>query len=271
MRRFLKSRRGKIIISVAGLILLIFLQRVNALRPIESGVSIVVAPLQRVLVGSAIKIKELKTYFRDISDLRDENTQIRDDIVRLTTENQKLRRNIEDNERYNREIEFLKEKGYVAIQAFVTGRSSDNHLQVININRGTKDGIKVNFPVITDDGILVGRILGTSDQSAKVILLNDINSKVSAIVQNDDKSPGTVSGQYGIALKLEMIPENHRIQPGQLVITSGLQEFIPADLVIGKVSEITRLEGELFQESTVIPLTTYQNLTIISIILPNDD
>ncbi len=270
MRRFLKSRRGKIIVSIAGLILLVFLQQAHVLRPIESGISIIVSPLQKVLISSAVKIKGLKTYFRESADLRDENAQLRDDMIRLTAENQKLRTNIKNSEQYNREVEFLKEKGFISVQAYVTSRSSDNYLQIININRGTSDGIDIRYPVITDDGILVGHVLSTSNQTSKVILLNDINSKVSAIIQNDERSPGTVSGEFGIALKLELIPENHHIQTGQLVVTSGLQEFTPADLIIGQIGEISRLEGELFQESTVLPYTTYQNLTIVSIIIPSD-
>ena len=271
MKQFLQSRKGKFIVIIAVAILLIFLQRLHVLRPVENVIITVLKPAQEFLVQVAVRFKGGATYFQDNKELQMYIEDLEEEIGRLTVENIRLERSIQDSEELKQQLAFINETGYQTVSSKVIGRSSDEYLQVLLINKGRKSGVQKGFPVITGNGILVGKIYESLDSISRVLLLGDRHSMISSIIQNEDKSPGIISGEFGISLKMELIPESDTLNKGQLITTSGSEENIPADLIIGTISEIERKEGELFQSAVITPSVKYEDLSVLSVILPYND
>lgn len=271
MKRFLRSRMGIATITIIGLLILIFFQRIGAVRPIENVITTAFKPVQQFLITISEKTKGVADYFQSVKKLKSENEVLRNSVAELSVENLSLKQNISDNELINEELEFITSHDYQSVTAKIIGRSSDEYLQVVIINKGDSVGIQKGFPVVSDKGILVGKIIDTNSNISKILLLNDNQSEVSAIIQNNDKSPGIISGQYGISLNMELIPQGDLIEKNQLVTTSGLEESIPPDLVIGSINDSSKRPGELFQEATIEPLVDYKNLSIVTVILPFND
>jgi rod shape-determining protein MreC len=73
---------------------------------------------------------------------------------------------------------------------------------------------------------------------------------------------GQVTGEIG----LEMIPQNATVQPGEIVVTSGLGGNYPANIVIGQVNTVRSQAYALFQSATVQPAVDFSQLNIILII-----
>ena len=136
--------------------------------------------------------------------------------------------------------------------------------RTIIVNRGTRDGIRIGMPVMTSQG-LVGRVLDVSANAARVLLVTDRDSAVSARLQTS-RAQGSVRGQLSGNLRMTMIPLEASVQVGDLVITSGLGGNFPPDIVIGVVTSIRQFEFELFQEAEVTSLNNFDTLEFVLII-----
>ena len=63
-----------------------------------------------------------------------------------------------------------------------------------------------------------------------------------------------------------MISQNVLVDPGDLILTSGLGGGYPSDLIIGQVITVRSLEFELFQQATVQPAVDFTRLEIVLVI-----
>jgi rod shape-determining protein MreC len=63
-----------------------------------------------------------------------------------------------------------------------------------------------------------------------------------------------------------MISQNAAVQPGDLILTSGLGGGYPSDIAIGQVVTIRSLEFELFQQATIQPAVDFSRLSIVLVI-----
>lgn len=138
--------------------------------------------------------------------------------------------------------------------------------QVVILNRGMRDGVKLEQPVIYGDGVLVGKIIKVEDDVSFARLLNDNQSKIAATITNSDHSLGVVEGGYGLSIKMNFIPRNENVAIGDQIITSGIELTIPSGLVIGKVAAIENESYQPFQQAVITPAVEYQKINLVSII-----
>jgi rod shape-determining protein MreC len=148
--------------------------------------------------------------------------------------------------------------------AAVIGRDPSPFLHYIIINRGSNDDIQRGMPVVTNQG-LVGRVDAVIADAARVQLITDPASAINVYLQNAETDAmlfGSVTGD----LSLDMISQDASVQPGDLVLTSGLGGGYPSDLIIGQVATMRSLQYELFQQATVQPAVDFTRLDIVLVI-----
>ena len=142
--------------------------------------------------------------------------------------------------------------------ARVVLRDPANWWRTVQIDLGSRDGIKPNMPVLTTQG-LVGRVESVGLTRSQVVLIGDPKCRVSAMVQNTNNI--SAARDYGVLgnaspLDRELIDLTHllpntTIKAGQNVITSGLGEIFPKDIPIGKVVDTHSVEYGLATEARV--------------------
>jgi rod shape-determining protein MreC len=270
MKPLFRTKWRLVLVIIAAVIIVFLLQITSLLSPVEKGVTFVFRPVQQVFWHAGDQLKSISGYFQKNSDLRKENESLRQQLTALATENVSLQKKIGEIGDIAKQYEFVTQKKLHGVTGQIIGRSSDEFTHVVIFNKGSSDAIKAGYPVISNDGVFIGKVLSTTGEISKIQLLTDNHSQVNAVVQNQANSPGIVNGQFGITLLMDFIPQNQTIAPGQLVLTSGLEENIPSNLLLGSVTQVTKKEGELFQTATVDPAITYQSLNIITVILPNN-
>lgn len=271
MKKFLKTRWGLVVLVLIVIGLFIFFQKLQLFAVGENLITGALKPIQLVLFQASERLKGLFSYFGDVKQLAADNDELERKVSQLTEENLKLRRDLENSEILKQELSYSAATGYQSVVTRVIGVETVGNSRILILNKGSATGLQHGYAVMVGDGILVGKVVDTTSQIAKIRLLNDSQSEVSATIQNDAKTPGIVAGQYNLSLKMELIPQDQTIAVNQLVTTSGLEEFIPPDMLIGKVATVTKREGELFQAATIEPATSYQNISIVSVILPSRD
>ena len=137
--------------------------------------------------------------------------------------------------------------------ANVVMRDPANWWRSVQIDLGSRDGIRENLPVLTAAG-LVGRVSAVGYTRSQVILIGDPNCRISALVENPAHDMGVVSagGVLDTALvDLTYLSGSASLKPGQDVITSGLGGIFPKGIPIGQVVDARPVEFGLYTEARV--------------------
>ena len=116
----------------------------------------------------------------------------------------------------------------------------------------------------TDQG-LVGRVDGVISSAARIQLITDPSSVVNVRLQKAGREAvliGSISGD----LSLDQVPQDVKIEPGDVVLTSGLGGGYPADLIVGQVLSVRKRDSDLFQQAAIQPVVDFSQLKIVLII-----
>jgi rod shape-determining protein MreC len=215
-------------------ILLIFSRLENdEIRMVRGLFSDLVSPVLQAASQPAIYARRGKEQLVDYLDLFHE-------LDRLKEENQKLKHWQWQAQRLERRVDQLRSLLYAVDEAalkYATGHviadARGPFARSILVNVGQKQGIKTGYAVINGDGF-VGRVVHTGDSASRVILVNDLNSRIPVLV-----GPAAVRavlvGDNGAEPRLEFLPDSARVFKGDEVSTSGHAGMLPRGLRIGTV------------------------------------
>jgi rod shape-determining protein MreC len=210
-------------------------------------------------------VQDFITAPRDIVSLRARNAELEAQVSQLQAQVIELQQRVNETEILAALVDFSRSNPESAYRAAaVIGRDPSPFLHYIIINRGSNDGIRRGMPVVTNQG-LVGRVDAVIADAARVQLITDPASSVNVYLQNADTSAvlyGSVTGD----VSLDLISPNALVEPGDLILTSGLGGGYPADLIIGQVVTVRSLEFELFQQATVQQAVDLSRLEIVLVI-----
>jgi rod shape-determining protein MreC len=265
MFRFIRHLKFSVIL-LAVVILLIFFHYLGITRPVEDLLIRIFSPVQSMIYNLGSDVNNFYLNISSKKNLEEENKKLVEEVNRLTIENAQLNAMIGENQEISLQQKFLTANGLQAITAKVVGRNPEPNLQSIILNKGSNDGIKVDYPLVINDGIMVGKIYRVKGNSAEAILVNDSRSRIAAMVQNESNSKGVLVGEHGLSLRLELIPKNEVVKEGDLVVTSGVEPTIPKGLVIGKIGKIANEANSAFQTAWIQPLLRINNLIIVSVL-----
>jgi rod shape-determining protein MreC len=202
---------------------------------------------------------------RDIATLRQRNAELESEVSRLQGQVIELQQKVDETEILAALVDFSRanpESTYKG--AAVVGRDPSPFLHYIIINRGSNDGILRGMPVVTNQG-LIGRVDAVVADAARVQLVTDPGSAINVRLQNADTDAvlvGSVTGD----LSLDMISQDVTVEPGDVVLTSGLGGGYPPDLIVGQVLNVRKLDVELFQHAALQPAVDFARLEIVLVI-----
>jgi rod shape-determining protein MreC len=256
-----------ILFGVVSFIMLsiFFASLIGLLRPIESLASVPLSLLQQAASGIARQISETLGALADLQDLRRRNTELERALINFQAELVELRELRADYQRLAALQNYRganPDKQFLA--ATVIGRDTTGLLRSIIVDRGTRDGVRVGMPVVTELG-LVGRVYRVGATSAQVQLITDINSFVNARLQLT-RAEGTVQGTAAGGLRMLYIPLSDDVRDGDSVVTSGIGGNFPRGIAIGQVTSSRLDESKLFKEAQVRSLIDFNRLEIVLII-----
>ncbi|MDO8559582.1 MAG: rod shape-determining protein MreC [bacterium] len=256
------------IVASLAVVLIAGLHQLGWLSPVEGVAAIAVRPLQRLFVAVGTTVNDGLGKGRNAKELAEENDQLRAQLQRLAVENQRLQQQVSELALLQEQTEFLRQRELPAVSARVIGRDLSSEAQVLVLDRGRHAGIKVGLPVIANDGVLIGRVVEVGEQLTKVMLLTDGRSVTPVAIDGAENAQGVVSGEFGVSLKLDLVPKDVALHPGDIVVTSGLELEIPRGLVIGTVSRVETGGSTFFHVAYLQPLVPYQSLRVAAILLP---
>lgn len=189
---------------------------------------------------------------RELFAARARNAVLEAERIRLSGELDRLRESEREGERLRRLLGMRDELVPGSTVARVVARRFDPATRMVVLDRGWRDGVRVEQAVVAWGGA-VGRVVSVAHAHSKVRLLTDPNSGVAGIVQRS-RAEGNVDGLADGGLVLRYVERFADVLHGDRVVTSGLEGIFPRGFGIGRVSSIEehadgtrtiRLEPEL--------------------------
>ena len=240
-------------------------------EPIRTICNYVFVPMQKGLdyVGESISINSDDTKTKE--QLIAENEQLQEQIDELSTQltNTRLQQSELDTlrELYDLDQTYA---DYKTTGAHVIGKGTSNWFNTFTIDKGSKDGIKVDMNVIAGSG-LVGIVTDVGKNYAVVRAIIDDTSNVSGmILSNNDNC--IVSGNLKSMTESNMITFSNledsedKVSTGDSVVTSNISDKYLPGLLIGYVTDITEDNNNLTKSGEITPVVDFKHLQDVLVI-----
>lgn len=240
--------------------------------PLESIANHVFIPMQKGIdyIGSTIAITSADTKTRN--ELVKENEELQQQVADLnsTISNMELKlKELDDlQELYELDQTYY---DYETTGARIIGRGTSNWFNTFTIDKGQKDGIKVNMNVIADGG-LVGIVTSVGDSYSVVRAIVDDTSNVSATISSTEDNC-IVSGSLEKMTSDNLIEfsnlddDEDKVAIGDVIVTSNISDKFLPGLMIGYVSSVSLDENELTKSGTLTPVVDFKHLSDVLVIL----
>jgi rod shape-determining protein MreC len=228
----------------------------------------IVSPLTSIQTWVSEQYQGLDSFLsasRDIRIVRQKNTELEAENARMQAQIVELQQQLVEYEILSALLEFARanpEHKYIG--ASVIGRDPSPFLNYIIINRGSDDGLKRGMPVVTQNG-LAGRVVQVTATGARVSLITDPVTRINVRIE-PSRSAAVLAGSITGEITLEQIPQDAEVNPGNLILTSGLGGNYPANIIIGQITSVRFRENALFQSASVQPVTDFNDLSIVLVI-----
>jgi rod shape-determining protein MreC len=201
--------------------------------------------------------------YLDMRRAVNENVELRRKVASLTTENLELRQSEGDLRRLRSLLAYSEQFRFETSMAQAIMLDTAGRFKSIVIDRGSADGVQVNDVVANANG-LIGRVVLTTEDLAKVQLVTDNNCSVGSLVERTRRQ-GVIRGSGGAAVEMFDIPALSDVQQGDRVLTAGIDGIYPKGIPIGIV---TRSEPgqSLFKKITVKPAVDFGTIEEVIVI-----
>lgn len=201
----------------------------------------------KIISGSCYALRNVA----DFKDLRNENKILRESIDNLRKELSGFHEFRLENKRLKELLGFREPKQNKFIPAMVIARDPSGLRDTIIIDKGKKHNVQKDMVVISGSG-LVGRVRECGWTIARVLLITDRDSAVSAIVQRT-RDEGAVVGNGRSNLIMKYLELDCGVKEGDRVITSGFGGVFEKGILIGEAISVARDENGLYLKAVVKP------------------
>ncbi|NLC87166.1 MAG: rod shape-determining protein MreC [Clostridiaceae bacterium] len=269
MNRAKRTSRIGIIITIIILMIIVAVSniKVNNVTFVESGLGVLVMPIQNGLTYFKNWIFGNDDFFTNVNNLQEENKHLKEknseleqslrELEIIKSENTTLKEYVNLKEKYSQ---------YETIPGYVINKDISNYSDTIIINLGSKDGIAVNMPVISNEG-LVGHVISVTDTTSKVQTIVDTASTISCTITTSRDTliaRGTLEGDS--ILKATYIPTEATILESDKVETSGLGGIYPKGIYIGTIKKVVNTKNITDRYAMIQTAVDFKKLDTILVI-----
>ena len=210
----------------------------------------------------------IKTQVRSVVEwpkLLKRNRELEEQLASVNAELINVRELKEENKRLQSLLALKQGSEFKTVAARVIGRDPSHWSLFIMLNRGTKDGVHEDVPLLSAEG-LVGKVVSAGPDSSRAILLTDSQSRVSVFNQRT-RDVGLIEGTGSPLLKMTFLDRGADIQVGDTIVSSGVGEVYPKGIPIGRVQLVAEDENRLGLSAVVKPFVSFAKLEEILCVL----
>jgi rod shape-determining protein MreC len=227
-------------------------QRTVFLQKPRFYMSLVMYPVRASADFPLTALESLGNFFQSHTALRKELEEIRTRELLQSARLQKMDALETENNRLRSLLNASFQVGERVSIAELIKVSLDPYRHLVVINRGEREGVFIGQPVL-DAGGVVGQVIRVSRLGAEVILISDPSHAIP--VQNNRTGMRSIAFGTGNINRLDLpyIANNTDIQPGDILVTSGLGGVFPVGFPVARVDEVLIDSGRPFAQVTAVP------------------
>lgn len=226
-----------------------------------------IAPVQEIAAETTQFIKDIWRHYFSLVSTAHINDTLKKQLSQAAAHKNACVEVELSNKRLRTFLDFKRTNDAHVIAAEVVGKDPSRWFRSIIIDKGEKAGVVEGMPVVIPEGV-VGQVIMTTGQYAKVQLMIDRNSAVDALVQRS-RARGIVQGKSADRCLFQYVLRKNDVKLDDVVITSGLDGVYPKGLRIGKVSSVVRRNAGIFQDVEVTSFVDFEKLEEVLVIIYN--
>lgn len=244
------------------------------LHRFQAGVQTILSPIEAGASRAFQPVRDVAGWFGDVFDAKGENEELKKELADLRTQLAEAQTLVRDDAQLRKLAQLPQRDGFPSaerVTARVIWKSPTAWYSTVQVNKGKSDGVRVDQPVITGDG-LVGKVTQVTGGNAVVTLITDAESSVSAQIQPDG-AHGIVQPSVGDPgdMRLRFIQRGQAVREGAIVVTSGfasgkLDSIFPRGIPIGRVTKVSSDDLELYREVRLRPFADFRRIDYVQIL-----
>jgi rod shape-determining protein MreC len=247
----------------------------GAVHGVEAAGGTVLRPFEVAAERVARPFRDVYGYFRGVIHAKRENERLRKEVDQLRVQAivgaSATQQNVEFRAllRYKDTLQFP--NGFRAVFTRIIARPPTEFEQTVEIAAGSNQGIHLQTPIVTPDG-LVGIVTNVSGDFSQVQLITDSESAVQARdVQTG--AIGLVRHGQGQAMILDRVTKDQRINETDTIVTAGTRSkqypsLYPGGIPIGQVTTVGQSDTSYFKQIQVQPYVDFSGLDSVIALVP---
>jgi rod shape-determining protein MreC len=279
-RKQVRRRRAVLLLLVAASLTLLSLYYREGtggpLHGFERVVSTVFGPFQEVTDRALKPARDTVNWFQETFEARGERKRLEDEVTSLRDQLAQAQTAAQGSRELSKLDELtgggLVPPGQEPVTARVIGRSPSIWYSTVTIDKGSSSGARIDDPVIAADG-LAGRVTQTTAGTARVTLITDADSSVTARVLPGGAT-GVVEPNVGDPrdLELNFVQRGEDISEGEMVVTAAfstgdLGSLFPPGIPIGKISESSLEEQQAYQRVHLRAFADLRDMDFVQVLV----
>jgi rod shape-determining protein MreC len=242
----------------------------KGVRLLRYWVVAMMSPPEKVMSHTGHGARGFWGNYIDLRHTRDENQALRAQVDQLRLEQAALLEDAKQGHRLQELLDFRQKYIYATVPAQVVGTSGSDQSRILTIDKGSKEGLKRDQPVITPDGI-VGKLVEVFPHTSQVLEINDQTSGAGVLLEKT-RMRGVLRGNaYGQPQIINVLPDD-RVKPGEKVVTSGGDQIFPRGLAVGTVEKVVSdPDREPYVDVVLKPAANLQHLDEVLVVTQTGD
>ena len=270
MKDVFRSAGFKLLVALMFVMFCLMLATSNSTNSLTAKLfGSVATPMQRISTLVTNNAAATTTVGKSKEELEAENRQLQAQVDALRKKLVNYYTYQQENAQLRKFLELKNEnQDFKPVSAAVVGRDPDNLFGQFTIDQGTRSGVALNDPVVTDAGV-VGWVSGVSSSYSRVTTILSPETQLSA-TDKVTRETGIIGCDIKSAdanlLKLQYLSSDTKVAAGDLVVTSGIGGVYPRNLVIGTVKSVKRSDTDVSLYAEVTPAANVKEIRDVLVI-----
>jgi rod shape-determining protein MreC len=215
--------------------------RLKLTQPMRAAVATALMPVQRALLAPVDLVRGGSEYAQGLHAAIQGEREARAALVAQAEQSARADQLAHENTRLRALLDLRAGLSPRVRSAEVLYEATDPYSRKVFLDSGSTQGVALGSPVINDAGVL-GQVTRVYPLSSEVTLLGDKDSAIPVLNQRTQQRSAAFGGVVGDAdgMELRFMAGNADVQPGDLLITSGVDGVYPPGLAVAKVTKVDR-------------------------------
>ncbi|MGI6036765.1 MAG: rod shape-determining protein MreC [Limnochordia bacterium] len=203
-------------------------------------------------------------------EMKNENARLKTQLELLIAENIRLREYRRENQWLREALAFQEKQEWELLPAQVVARDPGHWLNSFVIDVGENQGLRQGMAVVSPAGV-VGQVRAVTKSTARIISIIDPTSAVGGLNQRTgDLVLVEGTPESNSLAQVKPLVRDADLQPGDIIVTSGLSTIFPKGLALGCVTQVEKGEYGQIQRAYLRSMADLSRLEYVFVVLTEE-